>query len=129
MVRDAHIRVCHNGVKETLTELRSRYWVVKGRSITRSLVHRCTTCRRYEGAPFRGPPPPPLPKFRIKDDPAFTYTGVDFAGPLLVRGVSGSSVKVWICGFTCLVTRAIHLDVVCDLLTEVFLRCLKRFAA
>ena len=46
VVRDAHIRVCHNGVKETLTEVRSRYWVIKGRSLTRSLVHRCTTCRR-----------------------------------------------------------------------------------
>ena len=131
VIRDAHIRVCHNGVKETLTEIRSRYWVVKGRSLTRSLVHQCTTCRRYESAPFRGPPPPPLPEFRVKDDPAFTYTGVDFAGPVSVRkgGVSSDNVKVWICVFTCLVTRAIHLDVVCDLSTETFLRCLKRFAA
>ena len=124
VVRDAHIRVCHNGVKETLTELRIRYWVVKGRSLTRSLVHRYTTCRRYEAAPFWGPPPP-LSKLR---------SGVHLyrcrlCRPLLVRGVSGSSVKVWICVFTCLVTRAIHLDVVCDLSTEVFLRCLKRFAA
>ena len=85
VVKDAHIQVCHNGVKETLTEVRSRYWVVKGRSLTRALLHRCTMCRRYEGVPFHGPPPPPLPEFRVKDDPAFTYTGVDFASPLLVR--------------------------------------------
>ena len=130
MVRDAHIRVCHNGVKETLTEVRSRYWIIKGRSLTKSLVHRCTTCRRYDGAPFRGPPPPPLPKFRVKDDPAFTYTGVDFAGPIFVRSeVSSNSVKVWICVFTCLVTHAVHLDIVCDLSAGTFLRCLKRFAA
>lgn len=31
--------------------------------------------------------------------------------------------------FTCLVTRAIHLDNVCDLSTDTFLQCLKRFAA
>ena len=130
VVLDAHIRVCHNGVKETLTEVRSRYRVIKGRSLTRSLVHRCTTCRRYEGAPFRGPPPPPLPEFRVKEDPAFTYTGVDFAGPLFVRnGVSSDSVKVWICVFTCLVTCVIHLDIVCDLSAETFLRCVKRFVA
>ena len=30
VVRDARLRVCHNGVKETLTEVRSRYWIVKG---------------------------------------------------------------------------------------------------
>ena len=32
LIRQAHERVCHNGVKETLTQLRSRYWVIKGRS-------------------------------------------------------------------------------------------------
>ena len=30
IVQDSHRRVCHNGVKETLTELRSRFWVVRG---------------------------------------------------------------------------------------------------
>ena len=99
-------RVCHNGVKETLTEVRSRYWIVKGRSLTRAVVYKCTTCKKYEGAPFDCPPPPPLPQFRVKEDPAFTYTGVDFAGPLFVRsGSPNSTSKVWICIFTCLVTR------------------------
>ena len=36
--------------------------------------------------------------------------------------------KVWICLFTCCVTRAIHLNIVTNLSTETFLRCLKRFA-
>ena len=130
IVRDAHRRVCHNGVKETLTEVRSKYWIIRGRSFTKATVHKCTVCKRYEGAPLNGPPPPPLPEFRVKDDPAFSYTGVDFAGPLVVRGgVSNASSKVWVCLFTCLVTRAIHLDVVDDLSTGAFLRCLKRFAA
>ena len=92
-------------------------------------MHRCTICKRYEGAPFDGPPPPPLLEFRIKEDPAFTYTGVDFAGPLFVHGGTSSSSKVWICVYTCLVTRAIHLDLLYDLSTDTFIRCLKRFAA
>ena len=37
--------------------------------------------------------------------------------------------KAWICLFTCFVTRAVHLDVVLDMSTETFIRCLKRFAA
>ena len=92
------------------------------------MVHRCTICKKHEGAPFNGPPPPPLPEFRVKEDHAFTYTGVDFAGPVFVRNSSGSS-KAWICLFTCLVTRAIHLDIVSDLSTTTFIQCLKRFAA
>ncbi|KAL5472994.1 hypothetical protein EMCRGX_G027441 [Ephydatia muelleri] len=30
VVQDCHTRVMHNGVKETLTEFRSRYWIVRG---------------------------------------------------------------------------------------------------
>jgi len=30
IVRDCHARVMHSGVKATLTELRSRFWIVKG---------------------------------------------------------------------------------------------------
>lgn len=129
VVNYAHRCVCHNGVKETLAEVRRRYWIVKGRIFARAIVHKCTVCKRHEGVPLRGPPPPPLLEFRVKDDPAFTYTGVDFAGPLFVRESSSSSSKVWICLFTCLVTRAIHLDIVEDLSTSTFIRCLKRFAA
>ena len=36
---------------------------------------------------------------------------------------------MWICLFTCLVTRAVHIDVVTDMSSETFIRCLKRFAA
>ena len=54
---NAHLHVDHNGVKETLTELRQRYWVVRGRSLIRAIIHRCTTCKKHEGAPIVGPPP------------------------------------------------------------------------
>ena len=98
IVLDAHARVRHNGVKETLTEVRSKFLVIKDRSLVRRLIHCCILCKRFEGAPFATPPPPPLPTYRVKDDPAFTHTDVDFAGPLFVRASSLSkTVKVWIC--------------------------------
>ena len=78
---------------------------------------------------FKPPPPSPLPTFRVKEDPAFTYTGIDFAGPLFVHGYENFTQKVWICLFTCYVTRAVHLDVVPDQSAETFIRCLKRFSA
>ena len=130
VVQEAHKRVHHNGVKETLTEVRQKFWIPKGRSVVRYLIHHCVLCRRFEGAPCKGPPPPPLPVFRLKEEPAFSYSGVDFAGPLIVRAEGAmQSQKVWICLFTCLVTRAVHLDVVTDMSTHSFIRCLKRFAA
>ena len=130
VVRRAHERVFHNGVKETLAETRSKYWIPRGRSFTRNILHKCVTCRRFEGPPCKAPQPPPLPKCRVKEAPAFSYTGVDFAGPFVVRASQGSqSNKVWMALFTCYVTRAVHLDTVPDQSTLAFIRCLKRFVA
>ena len=63
VVRRAHLRVLHNGVKETLTEVRSKFWIVKGRAFVKMCIHQCVVCRRFEGTPLIGPPPPPLPEF------------------------------------------------------------------
>lgn len=106
IVQDAHNRVGHNGVKETLTEIRRKFWIVKCRSLVKSVFHQCVLCRMLEGIPFCAPPPPPLPAFRVKEEPP-----LDFAGPLFSRsfGLTLETNKAWICLFTCLVTRAVHL--------------------
>ena len=129
LVREAHQRVFHDGIRETLTEVRRKYWIPRVRSLTKQLIHQCVSCRKLEGTSFKPPPPPPLPTFRVKEDPAFSYTGVDFAGPIHVHGSDDVSQKAWICLFTCYVTRAVHLEATPDQTTETFLRCLKKFSA
>ena len=69
---------------------------------------------------------PPLPEFRVTRSPPFAYTGLDYIGPLYLKGTGD---KVWICLFTCCATRALHLDLVMDMTTESFIRCFKRFVA
>ena len=129
VIRKAHNRVFHNGVKETLTELRSNYWVLRGRAVVRQYIYHCHICRRFESQPYSAPSPP-LPPFRVQEEPPFTYTGVDFAGPLYIKTTTpASSEKVWICIYTCCIVRAIHLEVVPNLSAQSFLRCFKRFAA
>jgi len=49
------------------------------------VLNKCVICHRYEGQPCNLSPPPPLPDFRVREEPAFTYTGVDFAGPLYIK--------------------------------------------
>ena len=97
----------------------------------RQILFKCTVCRRLEVLPYKAPPPPPLPLFRVMESPPFTFTGVDFAGPLYVK--SGlpcrEDEKVWICLYTCAVTRAVHLEIVIDLCVSTFIRCLKRFVS
>ena len=130
IVVNAHQRVLHNGVKETLAELRSAYWLVRGRQFVRQLIHKCLICRKLEGRPYQGVPSPPLPEYRVRRSQPFRYTGVDFAGPLYVRPSIGCEKrKVWLCLYTCCVTRAVHLELVPDLNALTFLRCFKRFTA
>ena len=127
IVMDAHRRVLHNGVRETLTELRASYWLVRGRQFVRKLIFSCVTCRRHEGQPYRAVPPPPLPEFRVTVSRPFEHTGVDFAGPLYVRGTA--NVKVWLCLYTCCTTRTVHLDLVENLDADTFIRSLRRFTS
>ena len=132
LVRRAHKRVLHNGVKDTLTEVRSRYmyWVVKGRSLVKRIVRECVICKRYEGQLCLGPPSPLLPDFRVTQEPPLTHTGVDFAGPLHIKTATADTYdKVWIRLYTCSVTRVVHLNTVPKLSALAFIRSLKRFTA
>jgi hypothetical protein len=132
IIEECHERVHHNGVKETLTEIRSKFWIVKGMQLIRKIIHSCVPCRRLEGKPYNPADTPPLPKSRIVEDPPFTCTGIDFAGPLYVKNEDKSSLemaKTWICLYTCGVTRAVHLELVREMSTEAFLRSFKRFTA
>ena len=56
----------------------------------------------------------------------FAYTGVDYFGPLIIRQ-KRSNVKRYGCLFTCLTTRAIHLEVSVDLSSDAFINALRRF--
>ena len=64
----------------------------------------------------------PLPEDRIKPAQPFTNADLDFAGPLYLKD---SGEKAYICLFTCAVTRAVHLELACDMTTERFLLALR----
>ncbi|XP_025405600.1 uncharacterized protein LOC112679882 [Sipha flava] len=70
-----------------------------------------------------------LPKQRVQHSRPFTATGVDFAGPLIIRsGIRGRpGKKAWIAIFVCFSTRAVHIEAVEDLTTNAFLAAFRRF--
>ena len=71
-----------------------------------------------------------LPERRVPEEEClaavFRNTGVDFFGPMLVKE-RRSEVKVYGCLFTCMSTRACHLELVDDLSTDHFIMAFKRF--
>ncbi|XP_065064703.1 uncharacterized protein LOC135690935 [Rhopilema esculentum] len=87
--------------------------------------------RKLEGLPYSTVFCPDLPRMRVDDQPPFANTGLDFAGPLTVasKGNNDGEEKFYVCLFTCMSTRAVHLELVESLNVESFLRAFRRFAA
>ena len=82
LVVNVHNSVKHGGVRSTLTTMRERFWILRGRASVKKVLNKCLVCARHEGIPYKQPPSPDLPGGRVTDDPPFTHTGLDFAGPL-----------------------------------------------
>ncbi|XP_068757561.1 uncharacterized protein [Montipora capricornis] len=135
LIKDVHVKVKHNGVRDTLTTLRENYWVLRGREATKRIVKECVICRKFEGVPFKPQSSPDLPDMRVADASPFTCKGVDFAGPLYITSPrdpqSNESVseKVYICLFTCASTCAVHLELTRDLGVNSFLQAFRRFSS
>ena len=44
-ITNCHKSVMHDGVKDTLADLPSTFWLVRGRQVVKKLLHSCVTCR------------------------------------------------------------------------------------
>jgi len=84
LITDKHQFILHAGVKTTLSELKEKYWIVKGRQQVRNVWFACVKCQKLTSPPFRQLAAP-LPANRLRDAKAFEITGVDFAGPLYYK--------------------------------------------
>ena len=78
LILDAHSKVLHSGMKDTLNEVRSEYWLVQGRSQVKKILNKCNLCRKYGAKLLQKPPAAPLPDFRVQCCDPFTNTGVDY---------------------------------------------------
>lgn len=126
LVRWTHCRVGHLGRETTLSYLRKKYWVIKANSITRNILNNCVICRKYHSKPL-SQQMSDLPPVRVTGDlPAFAHTGVDLFGPFDVT--NGRKVfKRYGVVFTCMNSRAIHLEIAYTLDTDSFVNALRRF--
>ena len=129
IILNCHERVHHNGLAATLSELRSRFWVTKGRQRVKRVIRKCRNCIRVQGKAYSVPPVAALPEFRVESVPPFTNVGIDFAGPLYLKTKDAKMEKCYIVLYSCCTTRALHLDLVEDLSGTTFIRSFRRFTA
>ena len=126
LVRDQHRLMSHCGVSTLITAVRAAYFVVGLRCLAKRVKRSCMSCQRQDAVACNEPAAP-LPRDRVTRAPPFAVTGVDFAGP--VFAVDCPRQKLYVCLFTCAVTRAVHLEMTGSLSQAEFLMALRRFAA
>ena len=126
LLRHIHERSGHSGRNHMLSELRKRYWVIKGNSVARKVLSKCVMCRRVRGKAGEQKMAD-LPLERVLPDlPPFTNVGVDYFGPIEVRR-GRSTIKRYGVLFTCMSSRAVHLEIAYTLDTDSCIHALRRF--
>ncbi|XP_033728036.1 uncharacterized protein LOC117317344 [Pecten maximus] len=133
LVRHHHEAVQHQGRRITEGRLRSSgFWIIGMKRLVGSVIHRCVTCRKLRGS-FCAPRMADLPVDRLSPGPPFSFVGVDTFGPWSVtaRKTRGglANQKRWAILFTCLASRAIHIEVVEELSSSSFINALRRFVS
>ncbi|XP_039233635.1 uncharacterized protein LOC120322409 [Drosophila yakuba] len=95
----------------------AKFWITNFRRLLRKVMSNCNVCKLRKARPAQ-PEMGPLPEDRLEANGwPFKYTGLDYFGPLFVT-VGRHTEKRWVALFTCLTTRAIHLEMAHDLSTD-----------
>ena len=116
------------GRNTMLSHLRQQYWIVGANSAIRKLLPRCTICIKHRARTVEQMMAD-LPLDRITpDEPPFSRFEVDYFGPFQVKR-SRTSVRRYGIIFTCLTTRAVHLEVGYTLDTDSCINAIRRFVA
>lgn len=130
LIRHEHLKNLHAGPQLILSNLRQRFWPLRGRQTVRDVLRKCITCFKVAPSKFVQKMAD-LPSSRVTPtERPFVICGVDYAGPYQIKDSKFRNrkfIKAYICIFVCFTTKAVHVEVVSDLSTEGFLNAFKRF--
>lgn len=130
VVEHYHRNLLHAGPQLLIASIRERFWPLHLKNLTRKVVHSCVPCFRVKPKvqeQLMGD----LPPERVAPALPFVRVGVDYCGPFKIR-FPHRKTDIRICYvviFICLVTKAVHIDMVADQTTEGFIAALRRLVA
>ena len=133
LIRHYHETVKHQGRHFTEGAIRAAgFWLVGAKRSISSVLFKCVTCRKLRGK-TECQQMGNLPPERMQVAPPFTYVGTDVFGPWEVvtrrtRGGHANS-KRWAVMFSCMSTRAVHIELIETMSTDSFINALRRLFA
>jgi len=127
IVKFYHEKVGHHGTNHTLAAISSRFWILCARETIKKWQATCAVCIKNNAKPATQLMAP-LPDIRFKMPlRAFARIAVDFAGPFItIQGRGKRRQKRYLCLFTCVASRAVHLEMAYGLDTTSFLNAFFR---
>ncbi|XP_006823698.1 uncharacterized protein LOC102809358 [Saccoglossus kowalevskii] len=119
-----HGRIGHQGRSMTINEIRNHgCWIVGCRSTVSSLIQNCVTCKKLRGRRV-SQKMANLPEDRTEPSPPFTHCGLDCFGQFIVKE-GRKELKRYGLIFTCLASRAVHIEDLDYMSTDSFINALR----
>ena len=117
LIKHYHEKLYHGSHETVINEMRQKYYIVGLRQGLRSIVSKCIICKMLRALPANpkmSALPPARLSFRLRP---FTHCGLDYFGPMMVK-IGRRREKRWGALFTCMTTRAIHIELADSLSTD-----------
>ena len=125
-----HVLLLHCGPTLLLAHTAQLLYVTGAEKLARTVCQDCLVCRRT--APrAQAQQMGQLPTARVNQSLTFLHSGVDYAGPILLKQGNPrrpTIIKGYLALFVCLATKAVHIEVVSSLSTGALTAALKHFA-
>ena len=134
LIGHLHASQLHQGRRITAAAVRDQgYCAVGGKRRIQRVIAACITCRKLRAPPMQQKMAD-LPAERLYRTPPFYKCGIDVFGHFHVKHGKATrrntgTRKVWVLLFTCLYSRAIHLEILDSMDTAAFINALVRFEA
>ena len=128
VIKHCHEKVAHGGRGITLNEIRNHgFWIIDVNSAVRNFIAKCITCNKLRGR-TGDQKMSDLPLERLSEDPPFMFCGVDMFGPFIIKQ-RRSQVKRYGAMFTCMSSRAVHIEITHSMDADSFIQSLRRMIA
>ena len=130
LMKESHEACGHKGQDATLAHSRDRFWISRGRTLASSTSDNCYYCivkRRKALQQQMGL----LPLQRTRPSVPFTEIGLDFFGPLHIRGTvkARTTKKVYCLVIADMTSRAVHMELSDSMSTDDFLLAFRAYTA
>ena len=115
---------------QALAKILQRFWILRGREAIREYENNCFGCKRRK-AKIEKQIMAPFVALRLKQPlRAFSRVSIDYGGPFItIQGRGRKRAKRYLCLFTCLLSRAVHLEMAYNLDTDSFLNAFYRMTS